>query len=119
MKLISFSISGKASYGAVFDDTVVDLGSLHAGRYPTLRSAIAAGALDGVKDSGLGTARKVKLSDVTLLPPIPEPEKIICVGLNYRKHAAEAGMEVPEFPSVFLRASNTLVGHGAPMVLPK
>src|SRR5262249_9569551 len=59
------------------------------------------------------------LALVTLLPPIPDPEKTICIGLNYRAHAAEAGLKLPEHPSVFMRATNTLVAHEAALVRPR
>jgi 2-keto-4-pentenoate hydratase/2-oxohepta-3-ene-1,7-dioic acid hydratase in catechol pathway len=68
-----------------------------------------------VRDAAPDTA----LSQVTLLPPITDPEKIICAGRNYRAHAAEAGGAPPENPSVFLRLVNTLVAHNQPMVRPR
>jgi 2-keto-4-pentenoate hydratase/2-oxohepta-3-ene-1,7-dioic acid hydratase in catechol pathway len=55
----------------------------------------------------------------TLLAPVPDPHKIICIGLNYRDHAAESGAEVPAEPIIFSKYVTTLVGHGAPIVLPK
>lgn len=55
---------------------------------------------------------------VVVLPPIPDPEKIICIGLNYRDHAEEAGMALPEYPAMFARFNSTLVGHGQPIVRP-
>src|SRR5207245_4329931 len=67
------------------------------------------------KDAAPDTA----LSRVTLLPPITDPEKIICAGRNYRAHAAEAGGAPPENPQVFLRLVNTLVAHNQPMVRPR
>src|SRR5262249_60114323 len=60
----------------------------------------------------------VRLSDVRLLSPIPAPDKIVCIGLNYRAHAAEAGLKVPDNPSLFLRLTNTLVPHGGALVRP-
>jgi acylpyruvate hydrolase len=56
---------------------------------------------------------------VTVLPPIANPEKIICIGLNYREHAVESNVAPPEFPTVFARFASSLVGHGAPMVRPR
>lgn len=66
----------------------------------------------------LQDAPEFALSEVTLLPPIPRPEKILCIGLNYRSHAAESGFDIPEYPAVFARFANGLVAHGAPMVRP-
>ncbi|MGA2879698.1 MAG: fumarylacetoacetate hydrolase family protein [Bryobacteraceae bacterium] len=59
------------------------------------------------------------LSTVRLLAPIPRPPKLICIGLNYRDHAAEARQEIPKIPTVFSKFSNTVIGPGEPIVLPK
>lgn len=59
------------------------------------------------------------LAEVVLLPPISDPPKIICIGLNYRAHVAEAGRALPDHPSLFVRFTDTLVAHGAPLVRPK
>jgi 2-keto-4-pentenoate hydratase/2-oxohepta-3-ene-1,7-dioic acid hydratase in catechol pathway len=56
---------------------------------------------------------------VTLLPPLPNPDKIICIGRNYRGHVAEGGGQLPAVPSLFARLTNTLVAHGAPMIRPR
>ena len=60
-----------------------------------------------------------RLSSVQLLAPIPRPPKIICIGLNYRDHAAETRSEVPKVPIVFAKYANTIIGPGAPIVLPR
>jgi len=119
MKLISFVASGRTSYGAVVRDGVIDLGRRLGDRYPTLRAAIAGGALDRTAAEGGAASPDMALSQVTLLPPITDPDKIICAGRNYRAHAAEAGGPPPENPQVFLRLVNTLVAHDQPMVCPK
>jgi acylpyruvate hydrolase len=59
------------------------------------------------------------LDDISLLPPVLHPDKIICLGLNYRDHAAEAGMSVPDYPILFHKVSNSLIGHGQPIVIPR
>ena len=56
---------------------------------------------------------------VELLPPLPAPGKIICIGLNYADHSAESGFKVPDYPSVFGRFASSLIGHGAPIVRPR
>lgn len=116
MKLASFTSAGRASYGAVVGDKVHDLGKTLGDRYPTLRRAIEAGAIR--PDVAL-QAPAIALGEVTLRPPIPDPDKIICIGLNYRAHAAEGGFALPEHPSLFARLTNTLVASGASMILPK
>ncbi|HJU20665.1 MAG TPA: fumarylacetoacetate hydrolase family protein [Stellaceae bacterium] len=118
MKLVSFTAAGRTSYGAVVGDGIVDLGRRLGGRTPTLRAVIAGGALAGIAAEIAGAAPDAALSQVTLLPPLPDPDKIICAGRNYRAHAAEAGGAPPENPQVFLRLVNTLVGHDTAMVRP-
>jgi acylpyruvate hydrolase len=61
---------------------------------------------------------RVRLGDVTLLPVVPHPGKIVCVGLNYRAHAEEGGYDVPEYPALFSKFAETLVGAGEPVLLP-
>ncbi len=77
------------------------------------------------QESGLADLAKLlqgapefALTDVTLLPPVTRPEKILCIGLNYRSHTQESGFEVPDYPAVFARFANGLVAHGAPLVRP-
>jgi 2-keto-4-pentenoate hydratase/2-oxohepta-3-ene-1,7-dioic acid hydratase in catechol pathway len=117
MKLASFTASGRASYGLVADGGVVDVGARLGSRYPTLRAALAGDALGEIVRAA-GTKPDLPLAQASLLPPIPAPDKIVCIGLNYRAHAAEAGLKVPEHPSLFLRLNNTLVPHGGALVRP-
>jgi 2-keto-4-pentenoate hydratase/2-oxohepta-3-ene-1,7-dioic acid hydratase in catechol pathway len=116
MKLASFTARGAESYGAVTGDGIVDLRSRLS--YPTLRAALAADALSEIARVARDAKPDLALADVDLLPPIPQPDKIVCIGLNYRAHAAEAGLKVPDQPSLFLRLTNTLVPHGGALVRP-
>lgn len=89
--------------------------------YPgTLQSLIAAGG-QALADAGraLAGAPEVDLSATQVLPPLPAPGKIICVGLNYREHAAESNVAPPAWPTIFSRFASSLVGHGAPLVRPR
>ena len=115
MKLATYKYHGKISYGVIKDDLIHDLGLQLGANYPTLRVAIEKGM---VSSHNINEDFKIPLSDVILMPPIPDPEKIICIGLNYRAHAEEGGFPVPENPSLFLRLPNTLVASGASMLLP-
>jgi 2-keto-4-pentenoate hydratase/2-oxohepta-3-ene-1,7-dioic acid hydratase in catechol pathway len=119
MKLVSFAVSGHCSYGAVVGNGIVDLGRRLGDRYPTLRTAIAAEALTRFAGEAAAAEPDLTLAQATLLPPITDPDKIICAGRNYRAHAAEAGGPPPQNPQLFLRLVNTLVAHGQPMVRPK
>jgi 2-keto-4-pentenoate hydratase/2-oxohepta-3-ene-1,7-dioic acid hydratase in catechol pathway len=84
-----------------------------------LRQALAADALDDVRRVTAGQAPDHRLSDVKFLPVVPDPQRIVCVGINYRSHAEETGRDISPAPSVFLRLADTLVGHGGALVRPK
>ena len=119
MKIASYTAGGSASYGVVADGGVVDARRLADGP-GTLREAIAAGALGRIAEAAAGKAPDHRLEDVALLPPVPDPDKIICVGLNYRSHVLEGGNRpAPEWPMIFTRYPNSQVGHGQPMIKPK
>ncbi|WP_421405590.1 fumarylacetoacetate hydrolase family protein [Agrobacterium fabrum] len=116
MKYVSFEYSdGRRSYGTVKGDRILDAGTLLREKYPELRSVLSAGALP--KLEGVGPA--LDFSSVKLLPPVPSPDKILCIGLNYLDHIEEVGAATPKYPSVFTRYPSSLVGHGTPLVRPK
>ena len=117
MKLASFSIGGKSSYGAVQGGGIIDLGKKLP--YPTLLAAVKAGALDEVKKAAAGAAPDHKLSAVKLQTPMPDVETYICVGRNYKAHVAEGNAKLPDFPSTFLRLKRSIVAHDEPLVVPK
>jgi 2-keto-4-pentenoate hydratase/2-oxohepta-3-ene-1,7-dioic acid hydratase in catechol pathway len=112
MRLMSFVANGVASWGVVEGDTVIDLGS----RAPSLRAAL--GALPGLTAQLAGLPRH-KLASVIFLPPIPDPDKIICIGLNYLTHILEGGRPKPVQPTIFTRWANSQVGHDQAIVRPK
>ena len=118
MKLASYRLDGEDTFGAVVGDGVVTLGGRN-GRYPTLRDALAADALGELGAAIAGKTPDHKLAQITFLPVIPNPEKILCVGINYRDHAAETGRDTMSNPQMFLRLVNTLVGHEGEMIRPK
>jgi 2-keto-4-pentenoate hydratase/2-oxohepta-3-ene-1,7-dioic acid hydratase in catechol pathway len=114
MRLASFrSPEGRASWGIVSGEGIIDCAS----RAPSLRAALAAG-LDQLRAEA-GKSATIPLAQATLLPPIPDPEKILCVGLNYMTHIQEGGREPPEKPIIFVRFPNSQVGHGQPLVAPR
>ena len=101
------------------------------GRLDDLREALEGGgveplaedmpaeqALGRVTPQAAAGAAALPLADVDLLPPIPDPEKIVCIGLNYRNHAAEAGIEAPDSPAIFGKFRNALAAPGATVRLP-
>lgn len=117
MKLATYSLNGKESWGAVAGDGLVDLA--RRTKYATLFDALRAGALGEITKHA-SAAPDVALKDVTLLPPVRTPEKIICVGVNFANRNAEYkdNSEEQKYPSLFYRAPNSLVGHGQPVLRP-
>ncbi len=110
MRLVSFRRdTGIASFGRLADDQVYDLGGAHGG---SLREALG----DGRDLSAAGPLRP--LASVELLPVIPDPAKIFCIGLNYASHVLEMGNKPPAYPTVFTRWPDTLVADGKPLVKP-
>jgi 2-keto-4-pentenoate hydratase/2-oxohepta-3-ene-1,7-dioic acid hydratase in catechol pathway len=117
MKLLSFAAGGKDLFGAVSGDGVVTLNERV--RQPNLAAALAAGGCEALRQAARGAAPDGKLAEIEFRPVIPQPNKILCAGVNYRSHAAEVGRELPEQPSVFIRFTDTLVGHGGEMIRPR
>lgn len=119
MKFLSFEIDGVASYGLLRDgEEVLDLGKrLHASA-PTLKALIAGGGLLGVAAAHAAFPADYRLSDVRLLPVIPEPRTIACVGHNYEEHRVETQRDPTEHPSIFFRHPESLQGSGQPLVRP-
>ena len=120
-RFVTFLKDGAERYGAVVGDGVVDLSARYANEFPTLREVIAAGAMGRLADAAAGANADLALKDAVLRPPIPAPEKIICIGVNYpdRNEEYKDGQAAPKFPSMFLRVPRSFVGHGAPLVRPR
>lgn len=119
MKLASYKIGGKAHFGAVVGDGVVDLDSKLGGKYADLKALIAAGAYSDAARATDGASPDHRLEEIEYLPVIPDPGKIICVGINYKAHAAESGHAVAEKPNIFTKFTDTLVAHDGKMLRPK
>ena len=115
MKLLSFTTGGKNYFGAVSGDGIVTLND-KVGQ-PDLRAALAAGTMEAMRKAAKEEPDR-KLADIEFLPAIPQPGKIFCAGINYRSHAAETGRELPKQPSMFVRFTDTLVGHRGKLVRP-
>ncbi|MFZ2736956.1 MAG: fumarylacetoacetate hydrolase family protein [Burkholderiaceae bacterium] len=116
MKLASYTVDGRTSYGAVQDAGVVDLATRTP--YPTLLCALAAHALDELKQAAAAAQPDFHLSQVQLSTPLPDADNFFCIGRNYKGHVAEGNLKLPDFPSTFLRNKRSLVGHGAALVRP-
>jgi 2-keto-4-pentenoate hydratase/2-oxohepta-3-ene-1,7-dioic acid hydratase in catechol pathway len=120
-RIATFTAGGSAKYGAVTDRGIVDLSARWGKEFATLREVIAAGALRKLAEDAGRYQVDFALDAVTWLPPIPAPEKIICIGVNYPDRNAEYkdGSDAPKYPSMFFRTPRSFVGHGAPLVRPK
>ena len=105
MRLVSYEHGSVSAAGVLLGEEIAPAG-------PSVRALLAAG-----REVRPG-ADRIGLSEVRLLAPVPDPEKIICMGLNYRDHAAESGQEPPQNPLWFAKFANSLVGHGEAIVLP-
>lgn len=91
------------------------------GKYPGSLSGLVARGSEALRAAGhaLLAGPEVDLDAAELLPPLPAPPKIICIGLNYADHSAESGFKVPDYPTVFGRFASSLIGHGAPIIRPR
>ncbi len=118
MRLATFRTAQGASYGAVTARGIVDLRRYLGNQYPDLKALIADGALSKVQPH-LSAAPDYQASDVTWLAVIPNPDKIVCVGLNYQDHVVETGRDNTEQPAIFLRVADSQVGHKQPIVRPR
>jgi 2-keto-4-pentenoate hydratase/2-oxohepta-3-ene-1,7-dioic acid hydratase in catechol pathway len=117
MRVISFERNGARSYGLLKNGSVVDVGSRLGSRYVDLRAVLAAGALPELEKAQKDVP-VFKIDEARFLPVIPNPEKILCVGLNYVSHRTETKRPETEHPSIFTRFADTQVGHLAPVLRP-
>lgn len=116
MRYLSFMApDGRPGWGALEDGRVVDL-SLRAAKLPDLRSALIAGSLQRLRLDF--SSWDYRLEDIILLPTVPNPDKILCVGINYGAHAAETGRAAGAAPSMFARFTDTLVAHKQAILRP-
>jgi 2-keto-4-pentenoate hydratase/2-oxohepta-3-ene-1,7-dioic acid hydratase in catechol pathway len=118
MKFASFAIDSTPSWGLIDGEAAVDLGAVWRDRFADLKSAIAAGALSEAA-AAAGKAARHPLAKITWLPVIPNPDKILCIGLNYETHRKETGRSEVENPTVFGRFANSQTGHLADIIRPR
>ena len=116
MRVSSFAVAGRNSYGVVADNKILEASETLRNRFPDLRSLLAGDALAELADDTAGS--HFDTDSVTFLPPVPNADKIICVGVNYRPHAEEMGRDLPERPLLFVRFNGSITGHNCPIVRP-
>lgn len=120
MKLASYTAGDVATYGLLSTDGAgfTDLKARFP-ELPTLKALISTPGWQGRVTGRAGQKADHRLEDVIFLPVVPDPDKILCIGINYAGHVKETGRDMPEKPMVFVRFANSQIGHDQPLVRPK
>jgi 2-keto-4-pentenoate hydratase/2-oxohepta-3-ene-1,7-dioic acid hydratase in catechol pathway len=121
MRFTTYFQQGRTRLGVVEGDAVVDLNAHNPEVPPDVRAALEAGVdLVGAARAALkSSAKRLPLAQLDLAPLVPEPGKIICLGLNYFDHAKEGGRDKPDYPWFFYRGKSSLLAHAKPALVPK
>ncbi|MFT4068063.1 fumarylacetoacetate hydrolase family protein [Paraburkholderia sp.] len=118
MKLMSFSKGDRQSWGVVRDGGVIDVAPIAGEVGHTLKEALERNALARVSSWAAGQTPAFSLDAVDFLPVVPDPTKILCVGINYLSHVKETGRDVPTWPMIFTRFADSQTGHDEPIIRP-
>jgi len=118
MRFISFAAEGRNSFGLAHDGGVFDLGRRLGPVLPNLKTYLEAKALGLAATLPKPNLVDYAAGEFAYLPPIVNPDKILCVGVNYVEHRNETGRPEIPYPTIFTRFANTLIGHDAPIRLP-
>jgi 2-keto-4-pentenoate hydratase/2-oxohepta-3-ene-1,7-dioic acid hydratase in catechol pathway len=118
MRLVSYRGDEGICAGVQTVDAILDAGALLGGKPLGLRRLIEDDQLDELAELAEVESKVEPANVLSLLPPIPDPDKIVCIGLNYRSHAAEAGIDPPSEPTFFAKFRNALAPAGATVSLP-
>lgn len=119
MRLLSFTRHGESSYGAVLDGGIVDLGVRHRRRWPSLSAVLRDDGIEDLRNDAAVAGPDFPVEEIRFLPPVTDPGRILCVGLNYRSHIEETGRRMAVHPTFFVRFPDSHVGHGEAMVRPR
>ncbi|NWE48462.1 fumarylacetoacetate hydrolase family protein [Pseudomonas gingeri] len=119
MKIASFLNQGIPSYGLVDGDQIVDLQSLKAELGYDLKAAITHGLLAGLTPERIAALPRLALAEVTFMPVIPNPGKVLCIGINYATHVRETGREMPTYPMIFTRFADSQTAHLQAILRPR
>lgn len=119
-KFASFSTGNRQGYGLIAEDGVIDLSARFGSVYPTLKEVVEANAFDTLLEAVAGHKSDFPLSEITFEIPIPAPEKLICVGVNFpdRNEEYKDGQAAPSNPSLFVRFPRSFTGHDRPLIRP-
>jgi 2-keto-4-pentenoate hydratase/2-oxohepta-3-ene-1,7-dioic acid hydratase in catechol pathway len=118
MRLVTYRSGRGDRAGVLVEDGIVDAWDALGGSGSTVRELLESGRIEELRSAAGDTDARVALAEIALLPPVPDPDKIVCIGLNYRAHAAEAGIEPPETPTFFAKFRNALAAPGATVSMP-
>lgn len=120
MRLVTFTHQGKRRLGARSGNSIIDLSATDPSIPSTMREFLESGddAFSKAHEAIDKGAHAISATDVTIQAPIDDPEKIICIGLNYADHATESGMPIPEEPIVFSKYASSIIGPSANIVAP-
>jgi 2-keto-4-pentenoate hydratase/2-oxohepta-3-ene-1,7-dioic acid hydratase in catechol pathway len=120
MSFVSFETAGHQTYGVWQDEGHwLQVPAAFQAQYPDLKSVIAAHKLDELEAVTRQAAQQVTRDQARLLPVIPNPGKVFCVGLNYKTHVAETKRSDSDYPAIFIRFADSLNAHNAPLPHPK
>ncbi len=117
MRIASFVFRQQPGYGVVSAAGIRPVPPAFQGRFPDLKSVLAAGALAEL-EAAVQDSSPLDAGALQFAMPIPEPGRIICVGMNYLEHIHEMGRKPPDYPGVFIRFNDSMVGHGQPVYRP-
>ena len=118
MKLVSIRQADRSSFGVALEEGVIGLAPFASDVGSTLKEALARNSLSAIEAIGRETQCILPWSEVELLPVVPDPDKILCVGINYMTHVKETGREIPTKPMFFTRFADSQTAHDAPIVRP-
>lgn len=119
MRFVTYQLGAETGYGILRGDDIINLNKRLGAEAPTLKALIATGRAQALAEQFAGAPADCKLSQVKLLPVIPDPALIACIGLNYEEHRIETGFEASGNPPVFFRYPSSLQGAEQPLVIPR
>ena len=119
MKLASFCIQDRPTFGALVNGGLLDLGARLPQVQGGLRGLLDAPALEQLPELLANASPDLAIDDVRFLPVIPNPDKVLCVGINYVPHVKETGRDLPDKPVIFCRFAGSQTGHGQPLIRPR
>jgi len=118
MKIVAYEKNADAGYGVWRDNGIIELEASFQARYPDVRTLLEQQGVPALAAAVEGKRATLKLADVKLAPPVQNPRKIFCVGLNYKSHVAETKRPDADYPSIFTRFADSLTAHEQPMLMP-